>query len=52
MKWKKTTLFECFRKPGPEAIAALDDTADETTETTEKEPDATVTTRKWKVPTS
>ena len=36
-KRKQTTLFECFRKPGPEVIAASDDT-------TEKEqPDANAT---------
>ena len=43
MKRKQTTLFECFRKPGPEVTAASDDTT-ETTETTEKEqPDANAT---------
>ena len=40
MKRKQTTLFECFRKPGPEVTAASDDT----TETTEMEqPDANAT---------
>ena len=51
MKWKQTTLFECFHKPGPAAAAAAsDDTAE--TNVTEKEPDANVTPGRWKSHTS